>query len=199
MNFLRNYFFSGLLFWFPLGITFLIINFFVQLMDKLIPKSYSPEVLFGFNIPGFGFVIVFVIILITGLFLTNFLGKYFLSLWNNFLTKIPIISTIYSTIKKLSDTVFKTDNDNFKKVVLIEYPKKNLWTFAFQTADYRSKIEKTIGEEVVNIYVPTTPNPTSGFFLMLPKSQIKEVDISVDEALKTIISMGIIKPDYKKD
>ena len=199
MKFFRNYFFSGLLFWLPLGITFLIINFFVHSMDGLIPKKYSPEILFGFDIPGFGFIIVFVIILITGLFLTNFLGKYFLSLWNKFLTKIPVINTIYSTIKKLSDTVFKSDNDNFKKVVLIEYPKKDLWTFAFQTADYRSKIEKTIGEEVVNIYVPTTPNPTSGFFLMLPKSQVKEVDMSVDEALKTIISMGIIKPNYKKD
>jgi uncharacterized membrane protein len=197
MKFLRNYLISGLLFWFPLGLTFLIINFFIKLMDDLVPKSYSPEVIFGFNIPGFGFILAFLIILITGLLFANFLGKYVLSIWDRLLKKIPIINNIYSTIKTLSDTIFTTENNNFKKVVLIEYPKEGLWTYAFQTADYRSEAEKIIGEDVISIYVPTTPNPTSGFFLMLPKSKIKEVNMSVDEALKTIISMGIVPPSDK--
>jgi uncharacterized membrane protein len=197
MKFLRNYLISGVLFWFPLGLTFLIINFFIKLMDDLVPESYSPEVIFGFNIPGFGFILAFFIILITGLLFANFLGKYILSIWDGLLKKIPIINNIYSTIKTLSDTIFTAENNNFKKVVLIEYPKEGLWTYAFQTADYRSEAEKIIGEEVISIYVPTTPNPTSGFFLMLPKSKIKEVDMSVDEALKTIISMGIVPPSDK--
>ncbi|SFV61632.1 Transporter [hydrothermal vent metagenome] len=197
MKLLRNYFISGLLFWLPLVLTYSIVNFFIKATDNLIPENYTAESLIGFHIPSF--IVISFIIFITGFLFTNFLGKYVLSIWDKFLNKIPIIRNIYGTIKKLSDTIFTTDSNNFKKVVLIEYPREGLWTFAFQTADYRSEIEKEIGEEVISIYMPTTPNPTSGFFLMLPKSKIKEVNVSVDEALKTIISMGIVEPSYKKN
>ena len=198
MKSFRTYFISGLLFWFPLTLTVFIVNTLINFSDQLIPSAYRPEILFGFHIPGFGFIVAFIVIMLTGLLVANFIGRRLLIIWERLLNKIPIINSIYSTIKKLSDSLFTASSENFKKVLLIEYPRKGLWTIAFQTANFRTKMETHIGEQAVHIYVPTTPNPTSGFFIMLPKSQIIELDMSVEKAFKLIISMGIVNPESPK-
>lgn len=198
MKKLRYYLISGLLFWLPLGVTVLFIKVVVESLDNIVPAAYRPEQLFGFNIPGFGVIFVFIIILITGVLIANLLGKKLVELWEKLLNKIPGFRSIYNAIKQLSSSLLASSNDNFKKALLIEYPRKGLWTIAFQTGDYKGEVEEYIGEEIINIYVPTTPNPTSGFFIMLAKKDVKELDMSIDQAFKLIISTGIITPESKK-
>jgi len=194
---LRNYFISGLLFWIPLGLSIVVIKFFLELINDIVPPEYLPEKLFnlGDAIPGSGIVWVILIIVITGALVSNFIGRKLVSLWEKFLHKIPGFRGIYKALKQLSDTVLSSSGDSFKKAVLIEYPRRGLWTIAFQTGNYRGEVEKKIGEEIINIYVPTTPNPTSGFFIMLPKDDVIELDMSVDDAFKLIISTGVVAPN----
>jgi uncharacterized membrane protein len=194
---LRNYFISGLLFWIPLGLSIVVIKFFLELINDIVPPQYLPETLFNLEgqIPGSGIVWVVLIIMITGVLVSNFIGRKLLGLWEKLLTKIPGFRGIYKALKQLSDTVLSPNNNSFKKAVLVEYPRKGLWTIAFQTGDYHGEVEKKIGEEIINIYVPTTPNPTSGFFIMLPKDDVIELDMSVDEAFKLIISTGVVAPN----
>ena len=196
MKNIRNYFISGLVIWIPLGLSVLLIKFFIDLTDSVVPIAYRPSHLIGMDIPGFGILFIFVIVFITGLFTTNLIGKKLVIFWDKLLNKIPGFRSIYNTIKQVSDTVL-TSSSNFEKVLLIEYPRPGLWTIAFQTGNYRGEVEKHIGEPIVNIYVPTTPNPTSGFFIMLPKEAVKELDMSIDDALKLIISGGIVLPNKK--
>lgn len=197
MKNLRNYFISGLLFWIPLGLSIVVIKFFLELINDIVPPQYLPETLFNLEgqIPGSGIVWVVLIIMITGVLVSNFIGRKLLGLWEKLLTKIPGFRGIYKALKQLSDTVLSPNNNSFKKAVLVEYPRKGLWTIAFQTGDYHGEVEKKIGEEIINIYVPTTPNPTSGFFIMLPKDDVIELDMSVDEAFKLIISTGVVAPN----
>jgi len=194
---LRNYFISGLLFWIPLGLSIVVIKFFLELINDIVPPEYLPETLFnlGDAIPGSGIIWVILIIIITGALVSNFIGRKLLELWEKFLNKIPGFRGIYKALKQLSDTVLSTSSDSFKKAVLVEYPRKGMWTIAFQTGNYHGEVEKKIGEEIINIYVPTTPNPTSGFFIMLPKDDVIELDMSVDEAFKLIISTGVVTPN----
>jgi len=194
---LRNYFISGLLFWIPLGLSIVVIKFFLELINDILPPEYLPETLLnlGSVIPGSGIVWVILIIVVTGALVSNFIGKKLLSLWEKLLNRIPGFRGIYNALKKLSDTVLSTSSDSFKKAVLVEYPRKGMWTIAFQAGNYHGEVEKKIGEEIINIYVPTTPNPTSGFFIMLPKDDVIELDMSVDEAFKLIISTGVVTPN----
>ncbi|TEU25651.1 MAG: DUF502 domain-containing protein [Gammaproteobacteria bacterium] len=197
MKNLRNYFISGLLFWIPLGLSIVVIKFFLELINDILPPEYLPETLLnlGSVIPGSGIVWVILIIVVTGALVSNFIGKKLLSLWEKLLNRIPGFRGIYNALKKLSDTVLSTSSDSFKKAVLVEYPRKGMWTIAFQAGNYHGEVEKKIGEEIINIYVPTTPNPTSGFFIMLPKDDVIELDMSVDEAFKLIISTGVVTPN----
>ena len=199
MKRLRNYFISGLLFWITLGLSIVVIKFFLELVNNLVPNEYLPEVLFnlGNDIPGSGVILVVLIMLITGILVNNFIGRKLLQLWEKLLNKIPGFRGIYKALKQLSDTVLSTSGDSFKKALLVEYPRKGMWTIAFQTGNYQGEVEKIIGEEIINIYVPTTPNPTSGFFIMLPKTEVIELDMSVDEAFKLIISTGVVTPTNK--
>lgn len=135
--------------------------------------------------------------LVTGILVNNFIGRKLLQLWNKLLNKIPGFRGIYNALKQLSDTVFSPSGKSFKKALLIQYPRKGLWTIAFQTSDYQGEVAKIIGKELVNIYVPTTPNPTSGFFIMLAKEEVIELDMSVDEAFKLVISTGVVTPTKK--
>jgi len=194
---LRNYFISGLLFWIPLGLSIVVIKFFLELVNDIVPPEYLPETLFnlGDSIPGSGIIWVILIIVVTGALVSNFIGRKLLALWEKLLNRIPGFRGIYNALKKLSDTVLSTSGDSFKKAVLVEYPRKGMWTIAFQTGNYHGEVEKKIGEEIINIYVPTTPNPTSGFFIMLPKNDVIELDMSVDEAFKLIISTGVVTPN----
>lgn len=197
MKNLRNYFISGLLFWIPLGLSIVVIKFFLELVNDIVPPEYLPETLFnlGDSIPGSGIIWVILIIVVTGALVSNFIGRKLLALWEKLLNRIPGFRGIYNALKKLSDTVLSTSGDSFKKAVLVEYPRKGMWTIAFQTGNYHGEVEKKIGEEIINIYVPTTPNPTSGFFIMLPKNDVIELDMSVDEAFKLIISTGVVTPN----
>jgi uncharacterized membrane protein len=189
-------FVAGLLFWIPLGLSIALIKFFLEMVNNLIPSQYLPKILFDLSsiIPGSGVILILLIMLITGILVNNFIGRKLLQLWNKLLNKIPGFRGIYSALKQLSDTVFSPSGKSFKKALLIQYPRKGLWTIAFQTSDYQGEIAQKIGKELVNIYVPTTPNPTSGFFIMLAKEEVIELDMSVDEAFKLVISTGVVTP-----
>jgi len=197
---LRNYFISGLLFWIPLALSVIVIKFFLELVNNLIPEKYLPEAIFKLDttIPGSGIILVLIVILITGVMVTNILGRKLVALWEKVLNKIPGFRNVYNVLKKVSDTVFNTSTDSFRKAFLIQYPSKGIWVIAFQSGDYRGEAKSIIGEEIMNLFVPTTPNPTSGFFVMLAKKDAFELDMSVEEAFKLVISAGVVTPNSVK-
>ena len=196
MKHLRNYFISGLLFWIPLVLTFIVIRFFLELLNKIIPTKYLPETLFNLNtdFPGSGIVLVLLVILVTGVMVSNILGRKLVTLWERVLNKIPGFRNIYNVLKKVSDTVFNTSTESFRKAFLIQYPSKGIWVIAFQSGDYKGEAQSIIGEEIINLFVPTTPNPTSGFFVMMPKKDVFELNMTVEEAFKIVISAGVVIP-----
>ena len=200
MKRLRNYFISGLLFWVPLALTVLVIKFFLELINNLVPQKYLPEAIFNLDttIPGSGIILVLIVILITGVLVTNILGRKLVELWEKVLNKIPGFRNVYNVLKKVSDTVFNTSTESFRKAFLIQYPSKGIWVIAFQSGDYRGEAESIIGEEIMNLFVPTTPNPTSGFFVMMAKKDAFELDMSVEEAFKLVISAGVVTPNSVK-
>jgi len=197
---LRNYFISGLLFWIPLALSVIVIKFFLELVNNLIPQKYLPEAIFKLDttIPGSGIILVLIVILITGVLVTNILGRKLVALWEKVLNKIPGFRNVYNVLKKVSDTVFNTSTDSFRKAFLIQYPSKGIWVIAFQSGDYRGEAKSIIGEEIMNLFVPTTPNPTSGFFVMMAKKDAFELDMSVEEAFKLVISAGVVTPNSVK-
>ena len=201
---LRNYFISGLLFWIPLVLSVIVIKFFIELINSLVnslvPQKYLPEAIFNLDttIPGSGIILVLLIILITGVLVTNILGRKLVALWEKVLNKIPGFRNIYNVLKKVSDTVFNTSTESFKKAFLIQYPSKGIWVIAFQSGDYRGEAESIIGEETINLFVPTTPNPTSGFFVLIAKKDAFELDMSVEAAFKLVISAGVVTPNSVK-
>ena len=200
MKRLRNYFISGLLFWIPLALSVIVIKFFLELINSLVPQKYLPEALFNLDttIPGSGIILVLLVILITGVMVTNILGRKLVALWEKVLNKIPGFRNVYNVLKKVSDTVFNTSTESFRKAFLIQYPSKGIWVIAFQSGDYRGEAESIIGEEIMNLFVPTTPNPTSGFFVMMAKKDAFELDMSVEEAFKLVISAGVVTPNSVK-
>jgi len=197
---LRNYFISGLLFWIPLALSVIVIKFFLELVNNLVPQKYLPEVIFKLDttIPGSGIILVLLIILITGVLVTNILGRKLVALWEKALNKIPGFRNVYNVLKKVSDTVFNTSTESFRKAFLIQYPSKGIWVIAFQSGDYEGEAKSIIGEEIMNLFVPTTPNPTSGFFVMMAKKDAFELDMSVEEAFKLVISAGVVTPNSVK-
>jgi len=197
---LRNYFISGLLFWVPLALTVFVIKFFLELINNLVPQKYLPEAIFNLDttIPGSGIILVLIVILITGVLVTNILGRKLVALWERVLNKIPGFRNVYNVLKKVSDTVFNTSDKSFKKAFLIQYPSKGIWVIAFQSGDYKGEAESIIGEETINLFVPTTPNPTSGFFVLMPKKDAFELDMSVEEAFNLVISAGVVTPNSVK-
>jgi len=197
---LRNYFISGLLFWIPLALSVIVIKFFLELVNNLIPQKYLPEAIFKLDttIPGSGIILVLLVILITGVLVTNILGRKLVALWEKVLNKIPGFRNIYNVLKKVSDTVFNTSTESFRKAFLIQYPSKGIWVIAFQSGNYRDEAESIIGEEIMNLFVPTTPNPTSGFFVLIAKKDAFELDMSVEEAFKLVISAGVVTPNSVK-
>ena len=197
MKRLRNYFISGLLFWIPLALSVLVIKFFLEVVNNIIPARFLPESLLNLdtNIPGSGIVLVVLIILITGALVTNILGRKIVELWEGILNKIPGFRNIYNALKKISSTVLNTSSESFRKAFLIQYPSKGIWVIAFQSGDYKDEVENIIGEDVINLFVPTTPNPTSGFFVMMPKKDAYELNMTVEEAFKLVISAGVVAPE----
>jgi uncharacterized membrane protein len=197
---LRKYIITGLLIWIPLGITIFVIKLLVGLMDRtmlLLPPAWRPEAIFGFNIPGLGIVLSAMIVFITGFILTNIAGRRLIGFWENFLDRIPLVRSIYSAVKQVTQTILSSDNDTFNEVLLIEYPRKGLWTLCFKTSDSPKKFDEETGKDLITVFVPTTPNPTSGFILFVPRDEVKKMDMDVEDALKLVMSLGVVMPDMQ--
>ena len=194
---MKRYFITGLLIWIPLGITVLVLNWLISTMDQslgLLPNQLRPEALWGIHIPGFGAVLTILVVFLTGLLAANFIGQRLVRFWEGVLARIPVVKSIYYGVKQVSDTVLADTGQAFRKVLLVQYPRTGSWTIAFQTGRPGGDVVNHLRGEYVSVYVPTTPNPTSGFFLMMPRSDVVELDMSVDEALKYVISMGVVAP-----
>jgi uncharacterized membrane protein len=197
MSRLRTYLLTGLLVLVPLAITLWVLQLVVGTMDQvltLLPEHWQPHALFGFNIPGLGVIVVLLLVLTVGVFAHNFIGKRVVDAWNSLLNRIPVVRGIYNSVKQVSDTLFSESGNAFRQAVLVQYPREGAWTIAFVTGKPGGEVVEHLQGEHVSVYVPTTPNPTSGFFLMLPRADIIELQMSVDEALKYVISMGVVVP-----
>ena len=194
---MKKYFITGLLVWVPLGITLWVLHLLVSTMDQtllLLPEEFRTERWLGVYVPGMGVVMTVVVVLVTGLVVTNFLGQRLLLFWESMLSRIPVVKSIYNSVKQVSDTLFTSGGHAFRKALLVQYPREGSWTIAFLTGEPGGDVVNHLHGEYWSVYVPTTPNPTSGFFLMMPKADVIELDMSVDAALKYIISMGVVAP-----
>lgn len=196
-----KYFITGLLVLVPLVITLWVLNLIVGTLDGslvLLPPEWRPESLFGFHLPGFGTMVTLLIVFVTGLVTQNIIGNRVLRIWELLLQRIPVVNSIYSSVKQVSDTLLSSSGNAFRKALLVQYPREGVWTIAFQTGVPGGDVKNHLQGDYVSVYVPTTPNPTSGFFLMLRRSDVIELEMSVDEALKYIVSMGVVAPSDKK-
>jgi len=194
---MRKYFVTGLLIWVPLAITLWVLDLIVTTMDStllLLPLQWQPRSLFGRDIPGLGVVLTVLVVALTGLLARNFIGERLVVYWEALLGRIPIVRSIYSSVKQVSDTILSPNGQAFRRALLVQYPRTGVWTIAFQTGTPADEVRRLVGVEMISVYVPTTPNPTSGFFLMMPRVETIELDMSVDEALKYVVSMGVVAP-----
>ena len=194
---MKKYFITGLLIWVPVAITVWVFALIVRTMDQsllLLPRALQPETVFGVYVPGLGAVLTLLIIFLTGLVTANIIGQRLVRFWEGVLARIPVVKSVYYSVKQVSDTLFSSSGEAFRKALLVEYPRKGSWTIAFMTGTPGGDVGNHLQGDYVSVYVPTTPNPTSGFFLMMPKTDVVELDMSVDEALKYIISMGVVAP-----
>ena len=194
---LKKYFITGLVIWVPLGITLWVLHLLVSTMDQtllLLPEQFQTEQWLGMHVPGMGVVLTLVVVFGTGLIAANILGQRLFRFWELALGRIPFVNAIYNSVKQVSDTLFKSGGHAFRKALLVQYPHQGSWTIAFLTGQPGGDVVNHLQGEYWSVYVPTTPNPTSGFFLMMPKSEVIVLDMSVDEALKYIISMGVVSP-----
>jgi uncharacterized membrane protein len=199
---LKRYFITGLLVWVPLGITIWILQALIGTMDQsllLLPAQWRPETLLGYYVPGIGAVLTLLVVLATGVVATNFFGRRILLFWESLLARVPVVKSIYYSVKQVSDTLFSDSGEAFRKALLVQYPRQGCWTIAFMTGQPGGDVANHLQGEYISVYVPTTPNPTSGFFLMMPRADVIELDMSVDDALKYIISMGVVVPHHPRD
>jgi uncharacterized membrane protein len=194
---LRRYFVAGLLVWIPLGITLWVLKLLVEIMDQsllLLPERLHSDALFGFHVPGLGIILTLAIVLSTGALAANFFGQKLLDFGHDVLTRIPIVRSIYGGVKQISDTLFSPEGKAFRRAVLVRYPHAGAWTVALVTGSPEHEVADILGREQISVFVPTTPNITAGFFLIVPRSETIELDMTVDAALKYIISMGVAEP-----
>ncbi|MCC5795055.1 MAG: DUF502 domain-containing protein [Chromatiales bacterium] len=198
---LRTWLIAGLVVWLPLAITYFVLDLAVGLMDRtlvLIPPAYRPENLLGFRIPGLGILLTFAVLLVTGVLAANLVGRRLVQLGESILKRIPFVRSVYTAAKNFAEVLLGDTGQSFKKVLLIEYPRKGLYVLAFQTSSHLEEIQYRTDADVVCVFVPTTPNPTSGFIVMVPRDELIELDMSVDEALKMIVSLGIVVPSWQR-
>jgi uncharacterized membrane protein len=196
---LRRYFVAGLLVWLPIGVTLLVFSLLFDLMDRLLlllPSAYRPEELLGFRIPGLGVILAAVVLLATGLLAANLLGRRLVKIYESLLGRIPLVRSVYSGAKHFAEVVLSDSNASFKKVLLIEYPSRGLYSIAFQTSENAAEVQARTGDEIVTVFLPTTPNPTSGFILFVPRRAVVELEMPVEDALKMIISLGVVVPRW---
>ncbi|HSG77600.1 MAG TPA: DUF502 domain-containing protein [Burkholderiales bacterium] len=194
---MRKYFITGLLIWIPLVITIWVLDLIVTTLDQslhLLPPQWRTESFLGFHVPGLGVILTLVIVFVTGVLATNFLGARLVNLWNEILHRIPVVNSIYSSVKQISDTLFSSSGQAFRKALLVQWPREGMWTIAFLTGRPGGDVVRHLPGDYVSVYVPTTPNPTGGYFVMMARKDVIELDMSVDAALKYIISMGVVAP-----
>ena len=189
---------TGLLIWIPLAITLWVLELIVSTMDQsllLLPPQYQPQALLGYQIPGIGALLTVLVVFVTGALASNILGQRLLLFWERLLGRIPVVKTIYNGVKQVSDTLFAPGGQAFSKALLVQYPREGSWTIGFLTGRPGGDVANHLHGDYVSVYVPTTPNSTSGFFLMIPRADVIELDMNVDEALKYVISMGVVPPE----
>lgn len=194
---LRRWLLAGLLVLVPLMITVWVLNWIIGTLDQtlqILPEKWQPDLLLGIHIPGFGVVLALLIVLVIGAAVSNFLGRRLMAWWDALLGRIPIVRSIYSSVKQVSDTLFSENGNAFRKALLVQWPRPGVWTIAFQTGTPGGDVGDHLGEDYLSVYVPTTPNPTGGYFVMLKKSDCIELAMTVDEALTYVISMGVVAP-----
>lgn len=195
---MKKYFIAGLLFWLPVWATYVVLRFLFELLDstiQLLPNEYQPTQLLGHHIPGLGIVLVIVIVFLTGMLVTNIIGHRFVQLWEKLLSRIPIIRSIYTAVKQVANAFFKPSDESFRKVLLVEYPRKGVWSIGFQTSGHFHGAPNQ--QETVTVFIPTTPNPTSGFLIIVPVEQATVLNISIEEAFKMIVSLGVVMPKHE--
>jgi uncharacterized membrane protein len=193
---LRRYLVAGVLVWLPILATLWVVRFLVQLMDSvflLLPESYRPQAWFDMPLPGLGAVFALLVLFVTGVLVTNLIGRRLVTYWEKLMQRIPLVRSVYGGVKGFTESVFSQKN-SFRKVVMFQYPRQGIWSIGFVTADNVAEVSRKTGDVHVCIYVPTTPNPTSGFILFLPRTDIVELDMSVDAAMKLIITCGVVVP-----
>lgn len=201
MNF-RRYLIAGLLVWIPIGFTLFVLKLIVGIMDQtllLLPSAYRPENLLGVNIPGLGIVLSVIVLLVTGMLVANIIGKQLVSFSERLLSRIPLVRSIYSAAKNFAEVIFTNTNQAFKKVLLIEYPRKGVYSLCFQTSTELAEIQARTCDDIICVFVPTTPNPTSGFIIMVPITDTIELDMDVESALKMVVSLGVVVPDWVRE
>lgn len=194
---MKKYFITGLLIWIPLVITIWVLKLVVDVLDHsllLLPVSWQTENWLGVHIPGLGAILTIVIVFLTGLLATNFFGAQLVELWHEILHRIPVVNSIYSSVKQISDTLFSSSGQAFRKALLVQWPQEGMWTIAFLTGTPGGGVATHLPPDCVAVYVPTTPNPTGGYFVIIARKNVVELDMSVDQALKYIISMGVVPP-----
>ena len=194
---MKKYLITGLLIWIPLVITIWVLKLVVDTLDQsllLLPEKWRTESFLGVHIPGMGVILTLVIVFATGVFATNFFGAQLVRLWHGILHRIPVVNSIYSSVKQISDTLFSSSGQAFRKALLVQWPREGMWTIAFLTGTPGGDVVNHLPGDYVSVYVPTTPNPTGGYFVMLARKDVIELDMTVDAALKYIISMGVVAP-----
>ncbi|MFA9439022.1 DUF502 domain-containing protein [Uliginosibacterium sp. sgz301328] len=198
---MKKYLITGLLVWVPLAITVWVLQLVISTLDStllLLPIELRPSRWLGFQVWGMGTLISLAIVMLTGVVASNLLGQRLVQFWEALLSRIPVVKSIYSSVKQVSDTLLGPGGQAFRKALLVQYPREGSWTIAFQTGAPGGEVADALGHNLISVYVPTTPNPTSGFFLMMRRDQVIELDMSVDAALKYIISMGVVVPEHHK-
>ena len=194
---LKKYFITGLLIWIPLAITTWELAMIVRTMDQtllLLPAAIQPEMLMGMYIPGIGVILTLLVVLVTGLVTANFVGQRLVIFWEGVLARIPVVKSIYYSVKQISDTLFSGHGEAFRKVLLVRYPHAGAWSVAFQTSAPAREIADLLDDEHIGVFIPTTPSPVNGFFFFVRKADTFELDMSIDDALKYLISMGVVVP-----
>jgi uncharacterized membrane protein len=194
---LKKYFITGLLIWIPLAITIWVLKLVVDVLDQsllLLPTALQTERWLGIHIPGLGAILTVLIVFLTGVFATNFFGAQLVELWHEILHRIPVVNSIYSSVKQISDTLFSSSGQAFRKALLVQWPREGMWTIAFLTGTPGGGVAEHLPPETIAVYVPTTPNPTGGYFIIVERRHVIELEMSVDQALKYIISMGVVPP-----
>ena len=194
---MKKYLITGVLIWIPLVITIWVLKLVVDTLDQsilLLPEHWRTEYWLGVNVPGQGVVLTILIVFVTGVLAANFIGQRLVRIWDRLLNRIPFVSSIYSAVKQVSDTLFSSSGQAFRKALLVQWSRDGVWTIAFLTGVPGGDVLNHLKGDYVSVYVPTTPNPTGGYFVMLPRAEVIELDMSVDDALKYIISMGVVSP-----